>query len=231
MVALRSVPAGTDRVGALRRAGAIAVGSAAGLAAFLWVCGTVRSPLAVLAWTSVAVGWQVFPVPVRRITVGIAVAATLAVAYGQPLAVPVTFVLLGVVALLRPGGRARYPPAVAVAVFGCAALIASYDNNWHRYPWPSSVHTTELVLNLGMIPFTAAAFAGVGALRVPGTRLAGAIAAVAGVGWVAVRTIPDLLFWGPSLLLVPAGAAVLVLARVLGTNLSLVRTASGDTDA
>jgi hypothetical protein len=212
VLALRSVPA--DRVGGVGRVGPVAVGFAAGLAGFLTVFGALHGIAATLAWSGVALAWRWLPTPLRRLTIAGAAAVTVATASEPASALPVTFLLLALVAFLCPGGRDWTVPTVGVAVLAGATLVASYDNDWRWYAWPHSTHTTALVLDLAMVPFTVAVLAGARAARIPGSRLVGVTIALVGAGWIAGRTVPDLLFWAPSLLLLPVGALVLIVLRV-----------------
>ncbi|OLB78124.1 MAG: hypothetical protein AUI14_14230 [Actinobacteria bacterium 13_2_20CM_2_71_6] len=206
---------------ALHRAGAVALGFAAGLAAFLWVVGEghlvpgygwgrTRGPWAYAAWVLVALAWPVLPVLARRIGIGAAVCVTGAVALttpGRPAAVLATLALLGVVALLGPGGRIGYPWGVGVATVAACAVVGSYDNGWRVTGWHGFTHTAGLLVTLAIVPFAFAALAGVRSLRAGVHRPAAALAVLTGTGWIGALTLPRLPAWGPILVLVPLAPA------------------------
>jgi hypothetical protein len=210
---------GVRRAGALDRAGGVALGCAAGLAAFLWVVGEghavpgygwgpTRGPWAYAGWVLAALAWPALPAAGRRIAVGAALGGTAVVAAvpGRPPgAVLLTLALLGVVALLGVGGRSRYPLWVApLTMAGCAA-VTCYDNGWRLAGWTGFWDTAMLALTLAIVPFALAAVAGFQAL---GQRpVAAVVALVTGTGWIGALTLPHLTDWGPVPLLVALGAA------------------------
>ena len=195
--------------GGLDRAGAMALGCAAGLAGSLWWMGQGR-PWAYAAWLGAALAYPVLPALGRRLAVAAALGLTATVALapaGPPWSALVTLALLGTVPLLAPAGGAWYPLGVAVTTAAAGAVVAAYDNGWRLTGWHAFAHTGGLVLTLAIVPFAVAVVAAVRAVR--SRRFAAVATLLAGTGWIGALTLPHLGAWGPVLILVPLGAVPL----------------------
>jgi hypothetical protein len=220
MAALSGVRGATDPAVALHRAGGVALGCGAGLAAFLWLggerpgygWGPTHAPWAYGAWLAAALGSAVLPVTGRRIAIGLAALLTLGVALvpsGPPVAALLTLVLLGTIGLLDPARRSAYPLPVALATLAAAAVVALYDNGWRPVAVESFGHTAALVLTLAIVPFTLAALAGARALGQRAHRIPAVLALLTGTGWVGALTLPHVSSWSPIVVLIPLAAGAL----------------------
>jgi hypothetical protein len=236
MAVLSGVRRSSGPAVALHRAGGLALGCAAGLAAFLWLggegllfsgygWGPTRGPWAYAAWLLAAGGAAVLPGLGRRLLVGLALVLTVVVAV-TPAAPPrtalLTLALLGIVALLGPAGRTGYPVPVAFASLAAAAAVTWYDNGWHVTVTEPFVHTAGLALTLAIVPFALAALAGAGALSQRVHRVAAVLALLTGTGWVGAVTLPHLSAWGPILLLIPLAATGVGILLTIRTRRSRI---------
>lgn len=231
MAVLSGVRRATGPAVALHRAGGVALGCAAGLAAFLWLggeglvvpgygWGPTRGPWAYGAWLVAALGAPVLPVLARRVVIALALALTVVAAFAPsapPRTALLTLVLLGIVALPGPGERTGYPVPVALATLAAAAAVTWYDNGWHFATSEPFGHTAGLVLTLAIVPFALAALAGARALSQRAHPIPAVLALLTGTGWVGTVTLPHLSAWGPILLLIPLAATGLgILLAVRG---------------
>jgi DNA-directed RNA polymerase specialized sigma24 family protein len=221
------------RVGLLERAGTLAVGCAAGVSVFLGLASHLLFTPArdwpagdwevYLGWVLVAAVWPYLGASARRVSAGAALLLTFTVTMlpipvaPPPPGVRGSLAVLGVVAIIAPGryrGRLAVP-VTTLLMAAAAALIAVYDNGWELTGWVAYQQTAALVMTVVIAPLTVALVAGVRAV-VEGTRTAtGGLLVLTGAGWIGLLALPSFDRWGPTLLLLPAGlAAVLVVQRL-----------------
>ncbi len=230
--------------GGLARAGATAVGVGAGIAVVLAVLAGAASPgyrLLAGGWlvALLLTAAQARSARIAAALVGLAAtgAAAVLATPGSPLpgtgpggsagshATPIgagtgaTFVLLGLVALagapVRDGRLPRgYPLVVGLGTALAALGLAVYDADW-RLARPTTGYPA-LVLTLAVLPFALAAAAGLGSLRARATtyRATGLLALGCGLAWLGALALPSLPTWGPVLLTVALGGAVLAARRL-----------------
>jgi hypothetical protein len=95
-----------------------------------------------------------------------------------------------------------------------AWLVAAYDNGWTARGWPAFAHTAALVATLAFLPF---ALCVVAALRQLGARrrTPDAVAMLTiSLAWVAYAAVPSVLSWGPVVVVLLTGGAVLGVTAV-----------------
>jgi hypothetical protein len=181
---------------ALARAGAVAAGTAAGLAALVGLA-----------------------------TTGLAGGAPAGHSHAVPAHVVVTLAVLGLVGLVGwlPGGARPWLPTcwallgAAAAAFVGSWLVAVYGNDWTVRGWADVAHTAGLAATIAFVPLAYCAATAARVLRAPGarrpaTRRAAAMVLAFSVGWLGYLTLPHLLRWGPALLVFAACAVVLAVA-------------------
>jgi DNA-directed RNA polymerase specialized sigma24 family protein len=218
------------RVGLLERAGALAVGCAGGVSAFLGLASElafvhdrdwpVHDWQVYLGWVLVAAAWPYLRPAARRVAVATALLLMLTVTMSPyPVAPPPGvrsgLAALGAVALIAPGRyRARLAvPVTVLLMAGAAGLIAVYDNGWELTGWVAYQQTAALVMTVVIAPLTVALVAGVRAV-VDGTRpAAGVLLVLTGAGWIGLLALPSFDRWGPTLLLLPVGLATVVVVQ------------------
>ena len=214
VAAMTGVRGSTRPAVPVHRAGRVALGCAAGLAAYFWLgAGPGNGSWGYAGWLVAVLVAPLLPVLGQRIVVGLAMGLTLVVG-SAPGGALFTLVLLGIVALLVPARGVPLP--AAFGTFLAAAVVTSYDNGWRLTPTVPFAHTANLVLTLAIVPFTVAALAGVTVVRGRAHRVRGVALLLAGTGWVGALTVPHLAAWGPILVLVPlagTGLGVLLLVR------------------
>lgn len=105
---------------------------------------------------------------------------------------------------------ARWFGGGAAIAFPAAWLVAAYDNGWTVRGWPDYAHTAALIATLAFLPF---AWCVVAALRTLSSHPARAVATlVVSLGWVVYAAVPSVLSWGPVLVVLGSGCAVLALS-------------------
>jgi hypothetical protein len=202
-------PKPTEPATELAAAGALALGSAVGLALFLALAG-----LGVVGFDGT---------PVR------------AGAPGHVLAAVAVLLVAGVVGLAPGRGawtetrrersdrsegrhriRLRGPVRAAASTSVIAWLVAAYDNGWTMTGWTDYPHTASLVATLALLPLGVCAVIAARVGRRPeaagGVRVAAATLVVLGGGWVGYASIPHVLSWGPVLLVLLACGAVVAIS-------------------
>ena len=187
---LRTTAAGSTP-GSLVPAGAGTIGVAAGLAAFLGLGAPGR-----LGFAHAESG--AWPGHVQVTLAALVVAGVCGIARPFPMA---------------SAGRA-FLGGFAVAV-PAAWLVSAYDNGWTTRGWPDFAHTAALVATLAFLPF---ALCVVASLRLLARRRRAAGSAVAmltvSLAWVAYAAVPSVFSWGPVVVVLVSGCAVLGITSV-----------------
>jgi hypothetical protein len=130
----------------------------------------------------------------------------------------------GLCGLARPM-RAMVGPAVRAFLAGvglmvpAAWLVAAYDNGWTVGGWPDFSHTAALVATLAFLPFAVCVVAALRQValaqqvaprqKVAGERPAAVAMLTVSLAWVAYAAVPSVLSWGPVVVVLLSGCAVL----------------------
>jgi hypothetical protein len=196
---LRTSPASAAPA-SLAPAGAATLGCAAGLAVFLsagahgWLGFTQAQAQAQVQ----AGAWSELPGHVRVTLVALVVA--------------------GVCGLARPD---RNGPAVRAFLGGFAVaipaawLVAAYDNGWTLRGWPDFAHTAALVATLAFLPFAVCVVASLRLLAQRRRPVGSAMAMLTiSLAWVGYAAVPSVLSWGPVVVVLLSGCAVLGITSV-----------------
>jgi hypothetical protein len=115
--------------------------------------------------------------------------------------------------------RSMAGPAVRAFLAGlglaipAAWLVAAYDNGWTLGNWADFGHTAALVATLAFLPFSFCVVAGLRQVARPRGELRRRLAALGmltvSLAWVAYVAVPSVLSWGPVVVLLLSGCAVL----------------------
>jgi hypothetical protein len=93
-----------------------------------------------------------------------------------------------------------------------AWLVAAYDNGWTVGGWPHFAHTAALVATLAFLPFAVCVVASlrrVALRQTIGERAAAVLMLTVSLAWVAYAAVPSVLSWGPVVVVLLSGCAVL----------------------
>ena len=186
----RVQPPGSEARSAMVPAGAATIGCAVGLAWFLalgaqgWLGFTERAALP------------------RHVLVTLVALAT---AGGFGLARPVR-------AMAGPGVRA-FLAGVGLTL-PAAWLVAAYDNGWTVGGWPHFAHTAALVATLAFLPFSVCVVAALRRIARAQERPAAVAMLAVSLAWVAYAAVPSVLSWGPVVVVLLSGCAVLGITAV-----------------
>ena len=190
--------------------GAVALASAAGLAAALWLVAatgaeasatgpgpSVLESLTCAAWLAVAAAWTAVPPTGIRVLCALATGLTMVTHYlgtqGIPAPITVALAVLGLVALVdRAPAGPRYRltvPAGTLLVVLAGLAIGAYDHNWQLHTWRDLIAAPGLVATLAVPPFAAGVVAGCHAVRYHRGREALrdaliAVCSAGGAGWL-----------------------------------------------
>jgi hypothetical protein len=114
--------------------------------------------------------------------------------------------------------RSMAGPAVRAFLAGigltvpAAWLVAAYDNGWTMDGWPHFAHTAALVATLAFLPFAVCVVASlrqVALRQTVGERAAAVLMLTVSLAWVAYAAVPSVLSWGPVVVVLLSGCAVL----------------------
>jgi len=115
----------------------------------------------------------------------------------------------------RPAGARSAVRAFLVGVgltVPAAWLVAAYDNGWTVGGWPHFAHTAALVATLAFLPFAVCVVASlrrVALRQTIGERAAAVLMLTVSLAWVAYAAVPSVLSWGPVVVVLLSGCAVL----------------------
>jgi hypothetical protein len=121
----------------------------------------------------------------------------------------------GLCGLARPVGARSAVRAFLVGVgltVPAAWLVAAYDNGWTVGGWPHFAHTAALVATLAFLPFAVCVVASlrrVALRQTIGERAAAVLMLTVSLAWVAYAAVPSVLSWGPVVVVLLSGCAVL----------------------
>jgi hypothetical protein len=132
-------------------------------------------------------------------------------ATGLPAHVVVTLLALavaGACGLLRPG-RPGIPAFLGGAGLSVPAawLVCAYDNGWTVGGWPDFPHSASLVVTVAFLPFALCVVASLG--RVSSRDPAAVAMLTVSLAWVAYAAVPSVFSWGPVVVVLLSGCAVL----------------------